>query len=80
MGCVDNRDGGGVGFAITARKGMLTRSRLACAPWLARSLLRIRYGFPQRPLYDLISVSLGAFKMGYGHKPHLIFLFLSFLR
>jgi hypothetical protein len=38
---------------------MLVPSRLACVPLLARSLLRIRYGFPQRPLCDLISASLG---------------------
>jgi hypothetical protein len=38
---------------------MLAPSRLARGPWLARSLLRIRYGFPQRPLCELISASLG---------------------
>ena len=38
--------------------GMLVSSRLARGPWLARPLLRIRYGFQQRPLCDLISVSL----------------------
>ena len=57
-GCRDNRAGGCVGFAITARKGMLTRSRLAFGPWLARPLLRIRYGLPQQSQCDLISVSL----------------------
>jgi hypothetical protein len=38
---------------------MLVPSRLARGPWLARALLRIRYGFTQRPLCDLISASLG---------------------
>jgi len=38
--------------------GVRPRSRLARGQWLARSLLRIRYGFPQRPLCDLISASL----------------------
>jgi len=37
---------------------MLVPSLLACGQWLARSLLRIRYGFPQRPLCDWISGSL----------------------
>jgi hypothetical protein len=37
--------------------GMLVPSRLARGQWLARSLLRIRYGFPQRPLCDFISDS-----------------------
>ena len=57
-GCGDNGTGGCVGFALTARMGMRARSRLACGPLLARSLLRIRYGFPQRPQCDLISGSL----------------------
>ena len=43
-GCGDNGVGGCVGFALTARMGMLARSRLACGPF-----------FPQRPQYDLIS-------------------------
>ena len=30
--------------------GIRPRSRLDRGQWLARSLLRIRYGFPQRPL------------------------------
>jgi hypothetical protein len=38
-------------------EGMHVPSRLARGPWLARSLLRIRYGFPQRPLCDFISDS-----------------------
>jgi len=37
---------------------MLVPSRLARGPWLARSLLRIRYGLAQRPLCDFISASL----------------------
>ena len=45
-GCGDNGAGGRVGFALTARMGMLVRSRLACGPF-----------FPQRPLCDLISGS-----------------------
>ena len=45
-GCGDNRAGGCVGFALTARKGMRARSRLACGLF-----------FPQRPQCDLISAS-----------------------
>ena len=37
--------------------GMLVPSSPARGPLLARSLLHIRYGFPQRPLCDLISAS-----------------------
>jgi len=37
---------------LTARMGMRARSRLACGPLLARSLLRIRYGLPQQSRCD----------------------------
>jgi len=57
-GCGDNGVGGCVGFALTARMGMHAQSRLACGLLLARPLLRIRYGLPQRPQCDLISASL----------------------
>jgi hypothetical protein len=52
--------------------GMLMPSRLARGPWLARSLLRIRYGFPQRPLCDLISVSLGMRSTVSGNAPSIL--------
>jgi hypothetical protein len=38
---------------------MLVPSRLACGQWLAGSLLRIRYGFPQRSLCNFMSGSQG---------------------
>ena len=69
MGCEDNRPGSLLAprFACPAvashplrqpTAGMLPRSRLDRGPWLARSLLRIRYGFPQRPQCDFDSGSL----------------------
>ena len=66
QGCEDNGAGGCVGFVLTDRMAMRARNRLACGPWLARPLLRIRYGFPRRPLCDLISaylISLNVFHL-----------------
>jgi hypothetical protein len=37
-GCGDNSAGGCVGFAFTARKGMLAQSRLACDPFLTATV------------------------------------------
>ena len=54
----DNRPGAALAWHLQPAAGMLVSSRLARGPWLARPLLRIRYGFQQRPLCDLISVSL----------------------
>lgn len=48
-GCDDHEVGGSVGFAITARKGMLMQSRLTCDSCL-----------PQQSQRDLIRVSLTA--------------------
>jgi len=41
-GCGDNRAGGCVGFTLTARKGMLAQSRLACGPFFRNSLVAIK--------------------------------------
>jgi hypothetical protein len=58
MGCEDNRPGSLLAPRSQPVSGMLPRSRLDRGPWLARLLLRIRYGFPQRPQCDFDSGSL----------------------